>query len=228
MLSETYFINIFCYFVCFWQNFKPSFFCTKTTFSKIFFSSHYLLLFTLYMLSLFRNFYFSIGPSRAPNVCCPNHFSSPSLGRVTCLIGLPQLMLTLVKYSALLACFLSKAFPKNHLHFSGVLTRIYFLTYNPTVTYKAPWKPYLCQIFKKKPFFLTILVSDAFFIFIFAAVVYMTQGGAWFKFGTVSQFFSVGKSALEPKLYCALIILSVGLGRAGKNFGTQCPNNVFV
>ena len=36
------------------------------------------------------------------------------------------------------------------------------------------------------------------------------------------------KSSLEPKPYCALIILSVGLGRAGKNFGTQCPNNVFV
>ena len=38
----------------------------------------------------------------------------------------------------------------------------------------------------------------------------------------------MGKSALKPKLYCALIMLSVGLGWAGKNFGTQCPNNVFV
>ena len=36
------------------------------------------------------------------------------------------------------------------------------------------------------------------------------------------------KSALEPKLYCALIILSMGLGWAKENSGIQCPKNIFV
>ena len=42
----------------------------------------------------------------------------------------------------------------------------------------------------------------------------------------MSQFFSVRKSAMETKLYCALIILSMGLGWAKENFGTQCPKNI--
>ena len=39
----------------------------------------------------------------------------------------------------------------------------------------------------------------------------------------VSQFFSVRKSALEPKPYCALIILSMGLGWAKENLGHSVP-----
>ena len=52
--------------------------------------------------------------------------------------------------------------------------------------------------------------------------------GAWGKFGKVSQFFSVRKSALEPKPYDALIILSVGLGWARENFETQCCKDVLA
>ena len=52
--------------------------------------------------------------------------------------------------------------------------------------------------------------------------------GAWGKFGTVSQFFIVRKSALEPKPHSTLTILSVGPGRAKKNFGTECLDHVFV
>ena len=52
--------------------------------------------------------------------------------------------------------------------------------------------------------------------------------GTWGTFGTVSQFFIVRKSALEAKLYGALIILGMGLGRASENFGTECTDHVFV
>ena len=46
------------------------------------------------------------------------------------------------------------------------------------------------------------------------------MSGAWGKFGTVSQFFVVRNKALESKMYDALIIFNVGLGRDRENFGT--------
>ena len=49
--------------------------------------------------------------------------------------------------------------------------------------------------------------------------------GAWFKFGTVSQFFQLER--VHWSLSCT-VILRMGLGWAKENFGTQCPKNIFV
>ena len=54
------------------------------------------------------------------------------------------------------------------------------------------------------------------------------MSGDWGKLGTVSQVFSVRKSALEPNPNDALIILSEGLNWARENFKTLCSKPVLA